>query len=162
MIIDDILRKLEDQEFRIALNDLFIFAAYGRITPIVKEVRYVDPKRILYIVWDPLRLQNALRLFKQGKEPPPSLLTSVIWLGEEFFTVTDGNHRAAACVELGINRIKAEIRSRIEFGPDDIRRLVVYQNGLWMRKDEDSYLLLRYFRRPQEGEIAGEIGIMYM
>ena len=159
MVISDILKKLEDEEFRIALNDLFIFAAYGRITSIAKEVRYVDPRRVLYTVWAPLRLQNALRLFKQGKEPPPLLLTSVIWLGEEFFTVTDGNHRAAACVKLGINRIKAEIRSRMEFGPEEVSKLAVFQNGLWMNTRNDLYILLRYFKRPQEAELAHELDI---
>ena len=65
--------------------------------------------RILATAWNPGRLARCERLLAEGRTPPPVYLSRYMLAGQNWYTVSDGQHRTIAARNAGRKRIRAVV-----------------------------------------------------
>jgi len=80
------------------------------------EFKLVPLRRIPYDRWSDFRFHQVLTALRRGKVLPPVALS---WSGTSY-SITDGNHRCAASVEMGYDQVPAVVCQTVKGEPSGI------------------------------------------
>lgn len=78
----------------------------------------ISVDRVLANAWNEGRLKRASQLLAEGHKAPPIHVNRLIWRGEAFYIVTDGNHRTVAARLASQERITARLYGEATCIPD--------------------------------------------
>lgn len=81
-----------------------------------------------YDEWNSTRTERCLDAIKNGIELPPIKVVRLVVNGDEYYSLSDGNHRCIAMERSGRVDILSTVGGTYSINPD---RFVIYQNCLW-------------------------------
>ena len=110
---------LSDQEVLALTIDLLLVTADQDNTWLpLNYTHAISVDRVLANAWNKDRLERASLLLARKRKAPPIHVNRLIWRGEAYYTVADGNHRTVAARLAGQERITARLFGEVTCIPD--------------------------------------------